>query len=263
MEDRFLWFVLQFGIEPIARDPLHHDSTLLPKNWTASHEACDELALRLCTFMYVDPARISLRYMSQPGSKPLPHGLFGSSEGLGAAGTYQKAVEGDLHLITIEEAGLDRPTRLVATICYELGHVHLLGDGRIGRDIPDSEPLTDLLTIYFGAGIFNANASFEFFQWQDTKSQGWQASRLGSLTEQVFGYALACYAWFRGETKPVWRKYLRENILYYFDDSMHFLAVTKKTSIPFDGVHQVKALLQQRIQARISEPTENLKGARD
>jgi len=28
---------------------------------------------------------------------------------------------------------------------------------------------------------------------------------------------------------------LRENIAYYFDDSMHFLSTTRETTIPFDG----------------------------
>ncbi len=127
------------------------------------------------------------------------------------------------------------PATLAATICHELGHVHLLADGRIKRDEEDGEPLTDLITVYFGTGIFTANSAFRFGQWQSISHQGWRASRLGYLSEQLFGYALASYSWYRGDLEAPWRKYLRENIAYYFDDSMHFLATTKKTTVPFNG----------------------------
>jgi len=61
------------------------------------------------------------------------------------------------------------------------------------------------------------------------------ASRLGYLSEQLFGYSLACYSWYRGDLEAVWRGHLRENIAYYFDDSMHFLSTTRKTAVPFNG----------------------------
>jgi hypothetical protein len=59
-----------------------------------------------------------------------------------------------------------------------------LADGRIPREAPDSEPLTDLLTVFFGAGIFTANSAFQFGQWQTHSHQGWQATRLGYLSEE-------------------------------------------------------------------------------
>jgi hypothetical protein len=121
------------------------------------------------------------------------------------------------------------------TICHELGHVHLLGDQRITHDCDDSEPLTDLLTVFFGAGIFTANSAFEFHQWQDHSHQGWSASRLGYLSEEMFGYTLGCYSWYRGELSPPWARYLRENIRYYFDESLHFLSKTRQTAISFNG----------------------------
>ena len=53
------------------------------------------------------------------------------------------------------------PMALVATIGHELGHERLAGEGRVaGR--ADEEQLTDLLTVYFGLGVFNANAAFQY-----------------------------------------------------------------------------------------------------
>ncbi len=113
--------------------------------------------------------------------------------------------------------------------------MHLLADQRIRRDEEDSEPLTDLLTVYFGAGILTANAKFQFNQWQDGRRYGWSANSQGYLSEALYGYSLACFSWYRGDVEAAWRKYLRENIAYYFDDSMHFLSTTRETSVPFDG----------------------------
>jgi hypothetical protein len=127
---------------------------------------------------------------------------------------------------------------LCLSSCHELGHVLLLADGRIARDTPDSEPLTDLLTVFFGTGIFTANSVFQFSQWQSHSHQGWMAGRHEYLSKEVFGYALACYAWYRGELSPAWSKHLRTNILYYFDDSLHFLSTTRDTTLLFNAVAQ-------------------------
>jgi hypothetical protein len=79
---------------------------------------------------------------------------------------------------------------LVATIAHELGHTLLLGDGRISSRREDHEPLTDLLTIFFGIGIFSANAAFDSTQ-EDQGQYGYmRTTRLGYLTEPMYGYGL-------------------------------------------------------------------------
>jgi hypothetical protein len=154
-----------------------------------------------------------------------------NSQHSGAAGLYFGAEHSGQFVLGIAISGLQRPGALVATICHELGHVHLLGYERLMSDETDHEPLTDLLTVYFGTGIFTANAAFEFTQWQDNYYQGWSARRLGYLSESMLGYALAAYAWLRGETNPAWQRHLGENILVYFEDSMHYLANTHDTTL--------------------------------
>ena len=153
------------------------------------------------------------------------------SQHSGAAGLYFGAAHSDHFVLGIAISGLQRPGALVATICHELGHVHLLGHEWLRGDETDHEPLTDLLTVYFGAGIFTANSAFEFSQWQDTYYHGWSTRRLGYLSEPLLGYALAAYAWMRGETNPTWQRHLRENILVYFEDSMHYLENTHDTTL--------------------------------
>jgi hypothetical protein len=109
--------------------------------------------------------------------------------------------------------------------------VLLLGDGRLLGTEPDHEPLTDLLTVYFGAGIFTANSAFEFYNWTYGQMQGWQASRLGYLSEPELGYALACYAWLRNERNPRWARFIAPNVGPYFKDGLHFLNHTSHSSL--------------------------------
>ena len=235
VERRMVRFHVQFGAEPIRREPLDPRSPLLPKTWNRSYAAGEDLFKRLCDFMRVDAARLELEFYSGHESRTVDSAYAGNTHSSGPAGLYRQPEKDGKLLVSLDQSGLSDPMKLVATICHELGHVHLLADGRISPEEKDSEPLTDLLTVYFGTGIFNANAAFQFGQWQSHSHQGWRASRLGYLSEQSFGYALACYAWYRGDVDAAWRKYLRENIAYYFDDSMHFLSTTKDTIVPFDG----------------------------
>lgn len=234
VERRLLWLKEQFGSEPIRRAPLDPTSQLLPKEWDGSCEAGADLLQRLCGHMLVKPSRLELQYYSEAEPiEPIPG--FYEAHKSGPAGLFIHPEERDRFIIALDAAGLDRPAALAATICHELGHVHLLADRRITQDTEDGEPLTDLLTVYFGAGILTANSAFQFSQWQEGRMQGWSASAQGYLSEALFGYSLASFSWYRGDLEAGWRRHLRENIAYYFDDSMHFLSTTRETTIPFDG----------------------------
>ncbi len=83
---------------------------------------------------------------------------------------------------------------MVATLAHELGHIHLLGHGRISDDVEDHEPLTDLLTVFFGMGIFTANAVMYEQYWENGVLSGWSMGRRGYLGMPVYGYALARFA---------------------------------------------------------------------
>lgn len=88
----------------------------------------------------------------------VPGGMTRSS---GAAGAYSQH-HCDRKVISVDLANVGQPARLIAVIAHELGHVRLLGERRIRADRKDSEPLTDLVTVYLGMGIFTANAAFDF-----------------------------------------------------------------------------------------------------
>ena len=57
------------------------------------------------------------------------------------------------------------PFSIVATCAHELAHVVLLGQGRISLDAEDHEQLADLLPVFFGLGVFSANAVIRERNW--------------------------------------------------------------------------------------------------
>ena len=167
------------------------------------------------------------------GMKPQPNIARGNEEEYsGAAGLYFSTTSKETRKkIAINISQFKNPTKLVATIAHELGHVILLGGGKISRDDKDHEYLTDLITVFFGLGIFTANSAFQFSQWQDHSHQGWSASRLGYMSEETFAYSLAGYAWIRGEINPKWSNYLAMNVGHYFKQSMKYLGKGGQTSL--------------------------------
>ncbi|HWC33895.1 MAG TPA: hypothetical protein VG650_03605 [Mycobacteriales bacterium] len=151
-------------------------------------------------------------------------GMIGKAPGLqttsGPAGTY-RAHAGSPH-IAISESQTTKPISLIATIVHELSHLRLLGEGRVQQSQRDLEQITDLATVFFGFGIFSANASFDFTQ----SSTGWRRTELGYLGEAMFGFALGVYADMRGEAHPPWTADLDTNPRTYMRNSQKYLART-------------------------------------
>jgi hypothetical protein len=157
---------------------------------------------------------------------------WSGNSGRCAAGLYtQHEGEQDGHrgkekwrmVVAVRSTQLTDPMALVATIAHELGHVILLGGKLIDPDTPDQEPLTDLLTVFLGLGIFTANSAVRFQQFQDERKQGWSMQRLGYLPEEVFGYALAKFAAERNEDRPDWVRHLSTDVRAYYKRSRDYL----------------------------------------
>lgn len=177
---------------------------------------------RVCGYMGVDPATVDLEVI--PDSSEIIEALpaYQSSDE-GPAGLHFGGTDSERPLIAVKQSALKDPLVVIAILAHELGHVILLGGGHLSRDEEDMEPMTDLVTVYLGMGIFTANASRRFLQFQDDRKQGWSASRLGYLSEVIYGYALARFAQLRGETQPTWIAHLSTNQKSYFKQSAAWL----------------------------------------
>lgn len=217
IESSLRWCAGEFGTEVLIRDVVLPSAAFLPASYAATDEQIEALVRRACLLMMVDPAAVTV----DP---------FDSRAGQ-AAGLHppRRRAVGHFHMEDGRAVvGLDRsettdPAYLTAIVAHELGHVRLLGEGRITTARADHEQLTDLLTVYCGFGIFTTNAALRYAK----SSRGWSVhplgdldertlnaarndgySTLGYLSEHELAYALACYCWLRGDTDPAWISYV-------------------------------------------------------
>jgi hypothetical protein len=193
-----------------------------PDPYDRSEESLQAMFRRVAEKMQMDSAEIDVTLYASGADITSSLTPFHSGTVSAAAGLYHHN-PADRPQISINESQLKDPMALVATLVHELGHVMLLRPGLVQRDDPDMEPLNDLLTIFLGFGIFTANSAFRFEQHQDNTSQGWSTRRLGYLSEEQLGYALARFAYERGDAKPAWKSFLSSNIAIYMKRSLSWL----------------------------------------
>jgi hypothetical protein len=225
VDGRFEWLGDELGDHvPRSRRVILPTAEFFPDPYDGTPNDAVALLTRVAEYMHVDPDRFRLF-------------MFGDHEepdrrvvSLGdAAGLYVQDGEEDEYgnpraSIGIAYNQLDKPMALVATIAHEIGHEILLGQGRLSREQPDHEPLTDLITVFLGLGIFGANASIFDKGWSSGTWSGWRTSKLGYLDQRTWGYALAKYAHHRAETHPAWLKHLRPDIKAIVKQGLRFLA---------------------------------------
>jgi hypothetical protein len=233
IEKSFDWFLREFGKDRF----LQHRSvlpttTFYPDKYLGTEESVLLVVRRTCQYMDVQPDSVEVHFFEEHEELSDPMLQATGEFKSGAAGLYfHKGGAESKARIAIHSKQLKQPMSLVATIAHELGHVILLGGGRISREDKSHEYLTDLLTVFLGMGIFTANAAFQFQQWRDSRYQGWKVSRQGYMSEEMFGYALAGYCWLRGERKPGWTDTLAMNVQHYFKQSLAYLEKGGVTSL--------------------------------
>ena len=211
---RTAWLVAEFGKDALCQKQIVLPTTdFLPARFDRSKKGLNEILDRICSLMDIDRRQVELAFYQEANSSFMASTL----------GMYEQTSEGK-YRVWVEVTSLTDPLGVVATFAHELGHIHLLGHGRVDENEDDHEPLTDLLTVLFGFGVIMANSSLmEKHEGSGTYSL-WLFGRRGYLNMQAYGYALALYAAMREETDPPWRKELRPDVRGYFDRSVVFLA---------------------------------------
>jgi hypothetical protein len=205
-----------------------------PDAYDGTPAAAEMLFCRVCAYMQVNRSSVELEVFPDEAEQLREILPYWRSDGAKrAAGLYVHHAKGDSDeeerrdeksmVVAIRSTQLKDPLSLVATVAHELGHVILLGGGLLDPKTPDHEPMTDLLTVFLGLGVFTANSAGRFKQYQEDRRQGWSMQRLGYLPEEVYGYALAKFAAERGEHKAEWVKHLSTNIRTYFKESRAWL----------------------------------------
>jgi hypothetical protein len=222
IDENLAWLTREFGSPGQAILPT---AEYFPQPFSGSDDDVRILVHTVAGYMRA-PAGLEITFSDELDDLGIIQGLVpgGTTHLAGAAGSYTADT------LTIDRSSIREPARLIAVIAHELGHARLLGEGRVAAERKDHEPLTDLLTVHLGMGIFTANAAFSFTATSDSirGTGGWRARRLGYMTEQMFGYALACYTMQHGELRPPWVKFLNTNPRAYMRTGLRFLNKGRK-----------------------------------
>jgi hypothetical protein len=161
IEESFQWLLGTFGKDVFLKHKtILPEKTFFPDEYDGTEEAVDKIVNRVCGYMDVDPNIIEVEFFVQQDESHAEHGQLGLY--------YSKTSTDNRKKIALNVELFKNPTKLVGTIAHELGHVILLGGGKIERTQEDHEYLTDLLTVFLGLGIFTANSAFQFSRWQDS-----------------------------------------------------------------------------------------------
>jgi hypothetical protein len=227
VDGRFQWLGEQLGHDvPRTAEVVLPTPEFFPDAYAGRPDDAVALFVRVAGYMGVDPERFELFVYTgdRPPSADLGHGNTSSAAGLYVHEGGVDAQGRPCAAIGIEESQLADPMSLVATLAHEIGHEILLGQGRVSPDQQDHEPLTDLLTVFKGMGVFLANSTIHDRGWSQGTWVGWQTRRLGYLDQRAFGYALARFAWARGETRPPWIHHVRPDVRAPLKQGLRFLA---------------------------------------
>ncbi|HVA98626.1 MAG TPA: hypothetical protein VNG53_06995 [Bacteroidia bacterium] len=221
IERATLWLINSFGEDSIKKRKIltpHHSN--FPIKYNGEHQTAIDTMKIIAEQMEINPNDIQLDIYTE-----------GQTEvGTGASRIFMQQVEGEKYSgglywgkqddnkyhIGLEEKKLKEPLDMVATLSHEFSHIKLLGEKRIEKN---NEPLTDLTTVIFGLGIFNANAAFQTRRGVDS----WSWSKLGYLSQMEWGYALALFAYVRGEKSPEWINFLAKNVKSDFKKSENYI----------------------------------------
>jgi hypothetical protein len=207
------WLADHFGIDRLLQaEVIQPTDAYFPGEYLQSNKDVERFFCLICGWMQLDRKRFHLE-------------IRPDEQLLDAAGRYRFRQKKP-SVIQVAKSQLTEPEFLVATLAHELAHEMLLGDGRLRADESDQEWVTDLLPVFLGLGIFAANAA------QRVKSLGlgWTSHRSqGYLQPATFGYALALFAFMRGESKPSWRTHLSQHVAPPFKASLRFLFKTNDT----------------------------------
>jgi hypothetical protein len=217
IDHSWAWLESQFGTERLRKGCLVLPRPeFFPDPFHGTEEDARRILDRTCGYMDIDPATVEMSLYEDRNP------VYGEGWRHGTAGLYHP--EGGKFRICVEVANLDDPLALVGTMAHELGHVHLLGHGRISDEAEDHEPLTDLLTVYLGMGVFTANSVIREHYWHSGHWSGWSIGRRGYLTMRAYGYAVARFARGRNEDGARWVRELRLDVRSAFKQAMRFLA---------------------------------------
>jgi hypothetical protein len=227
VEQQMSWLTQTFGLDYLREvEVVLPTPEFFPEPFTGAEEEVRPLLELVCDYMDVDADRLDLDFFDKGGGRAECSSHQGVDLSSDALGYY---VREERETILLERSLLGDFVALIATIAHEVAHVPLLGDGLLSEDDPNHEYLTDLLTVFLGLGVFSANSVIRETMTREGAYSSWWIGKHGYLSERLYGYALAVFAYARGEEAPDWAEHLRLNVRDVFTKGLDYLQKTSDT----------------------------------
>ncbi len=221
-EFRMRWLAGKLGMDRlVGSEVILPQDRYFPEPYTGTPADARRIFDRVCGYMRLDPNRFDFEVLPDDSIQ-------------GAVGLYY---EGERPRIVLVSAQLPDPERLVATIAHELAHDILLGGGLLTGHEEDHEHLTDLVPVFLGLGLFAANSPVRDRSFFDNGRHYFTIDQQGYLPSRMIGYALALFAYARGEAEPAWARYLRPDAARPLKGGLRYLLKTGDTLFHPDTAH--------------------------
>ncbi len=233
IEESFNWLTGELSAETLlANVAVLPTPEYFPDPITGKPRDIRRFLERVCAYMDIDPKEVEIHIYSKAmelqAGRPV-------SDQIGHPQFLYKKQKGKFNL-RLEAAQAAKAETLVAAIAHELAHVILIGENRLDRARADHEPMADLLTVFYGVGVFSGNCAFSLAQGRNAEYHAGPHFRNDYMTEEMYGYALALFAHARGEAKPAWARYINTNVRHYFKQGLKYLVKGGETKVnPIGG----------------------------
>jgi hypothetical protein len=224
VETSFDFLLHQFGADLMRGAVLLPDPSFFPHQYTGSDADISEIIATVAARMGADKAALQT---DEAGSAVRPVAVrdVRTSRGGFYVEQHRSASAGAL-----DDDYAQDPVTLVAVVAHQLAQQRLVGERRIDSARHDRDQLCDLATVFFGLGVFGANAALSFTHGSTaynvnalTRLGDWSARQAGYLGEELFGFALARFAQLRGEADPPWAHALDTNPRVYMKHATKYL----------------------------------------
>ncbi len=220
LDQNMIWLLHEFGLDYFkSRTMILPSQTFFPEPYFPDKHGMRHLFDKVCQYMDIDSSKIVLTLFTEKeldlGPKLKPEEWREESAGL-----FFRQTSHNYYEISIEQKQLQNPETLIAILAHELSHYILIVDKQMPKN---DEYLIDLTTVFMGFGVFMANSILQTKYWQEGGYFGWNIIRLGYMSHEMFGYALALFSFLKEDYKPEWIKILQADVKSYFKKSMKCL----------------------------------------
>lgn len=229
LEESFNWLIAELSAETLSANVVVLPTPeFFPDPLTGKPGDVRRMGERVCVYMDIKPKEVEIQLYSKAMEDQVRRSKV--PEPVGHPKFAYKKQKGKYNL-RLEANQVTKADGLIAAIAHELAHVILIGENRLDRTRPDHEEMADLLTVFYGLGVFTANSAVALAQGRNTPYEGGPHLREGYMTEEMYGYALALFAYARGESNSAWKKHLHVNVRHYFKQGLKYLVKGGETKV--------------------------------